>query len=133
MCIRHSKELRQMLRERRGYRCEQAYGSEVRTPSAVAKHEIEILHNPHDSGWCEGLQIPHRECTPATIYKKLRAMDDTHEVLWLGLHKWVKDRYCEPDENPESYHIPKEVVVLQDLDRWGALLMRKGSWQMRED
>lgn len=113
-----SSELKQLLRERKGYRCESYSGSGVRNAREILKFEIE--ENGNESMLkeaCDALKTT--KCSKKSVYKRLEGLTG----IWLATKQGV-ERYCE-GATPDEIKIPKKAIAISDLGDDGVLFVWK--------
>jgi len=121
--MKRSRELREMLREGRGYRCESFRGAGVRKARDVLRYEIYVLGN-EDVLWeaCSALGIPRRDCDFDRMVAEIEGrFGEGAEALWLATERDARENYCEPGEEPDEYEIPEGALPIWDLGDEGAL------------
>jgi hypothetical protein len=143
-----SKEVLEMLRLGRGYNCE-SYGEYDgwRPYKGVLEHEVLAMQNEHvleDAakalgvdcdlkyykqripGW-PTVDVPYSNSVSACMRVVQREIDrrfgPDSDVIWLATNADVRARYCAPGERPVKYPIPRNALVLSDLDGDGALFL----------
>lgn len=126
-------ETKEMLRDGKGYRCESYGGSGVSKALEVIRHELDEQGNTHiiDEA-CVALGIPCDCETPVRCDEALdliakvitEAFGPGATAVWMGRHDDVKERYCQPDEEPDEFPLFEDALVLSDLGEEGALVLR---------
>jgi len=150
-----SEELLQMLRERRGYRCESFGGNGSDIAVEVFVHEVDELDNidyiqkavlslgrqsiqrrlPRgELAYLEGYLLFPADHVDAlnfirdAVVEEIKARFGPDAVsIWLGTRETVKENYCEPKEEPAMVLLSAGAFPLIDNGYEGVLWVRRYS------
>lgn len=126
-----SSYAKELLRTKKGYRCESYNGSGVRNAKSVLEQEVleqgneDILQEAQAA-----LNLPVEKVTQdldASLKKIFQEIDRRFGpdaiAIWLGCRTCVIENYCEPGEEPDEYRIPDSAIVISDLGEEGQLFL----------
>ncbi len=119
-----SASLHEMLRSRRGYRCEGYSGSQVRRADKVVHFETFELGNPHVLvDVCRAIRKKKCDWDEHWLFNELEDELKKFDALWLTTRTGA-ERYCEGDE-PEEYQITSDMIPACDLGTDGTLFLTR--------
>mgnify|MGYP001120369914 CR=1 FL=1 len=112
-----TEESEQMLRERKGYRCESFSGTGIRRARDVIGFEVIELHNDHVTyDACEALGIDYDRCTLGKVLDTIEQRFGSDAVaIWLATKEVASSDYCESDEEPDEIPIPDDALIVSDM------------------
>jgi hypothetical protein len=122
---------KELLRTKKGYRCESYSGSNVRDARTVLQQEVLEQGNEdmiQEVQTALNLSVEKVVKDPASSLKRIFQEIDYRfgpdaVAIWLGCRSCVIENYCEPEEEPDEYRIPDSAVVISDLGDEGQLFL----------
>lgn len=123
--FRKSKEVNQMLKDGKGYRCESYMGSAERRAAIIVRYEVEEMGNEHIiEDACEALGLD--DCNLDNILKAIeKEFGKDAMAIWLATKEYASKYYCGPGERPTAILIPENASIISDLKDEGALFIWK--------
>jgi len=122
--MKSSKTLKEMLRKKKGYRCESYSGSRVRRADVVVDFETFELNNIHVLvDVCKALGGKNCEWDERIVFRALKDELSKYDAIWLT-SKSASKLYC-GDEEPDEYSIASDMIPTCDLDKDGTLFLVK--------
>ena len=123
--FRKSKEVNQMLKDGKGYRCESYMGSAERRAAIIVRYEVEEMGNEHIiEDACKALGLD--DCNLDNVLKAIeKEFGPDAMAIWLATKEYASKYYCGPGERPTAILIPKDAVIISDLKDEGALFAWK--------
>ncbi len=121
-----SKEAREILRQGKGYRSEDAYGDGHRDFMKVITHEVEELENVSDLKDMASRLNLHPSSSLAVVLQEIEnRFGSDAKVIWLTTLEGVKQYTDHPDtmEGVDVYRIPEGAFLLNDLGPDGQLFV----------
>lgn len=121
--MKRSPDLKQMLREMRGYRCEGYSGSRVRRADKVVEFETFDLGNAHVlEDVCKALKEKKCKWDEHWLFDEMKNRLSGYDALWLTTRAGVK-RYCREDETPDKHPVTRDMIPTSDLGSDGTLFL----------